>query len=92
MNSPNIRLFLSILYFLQSNHTTLNSDKIFMIFDCCIHIMIHRRYMDPKCVLALIFATAFEITSFAKLKTNKFSIYGTSICENVVIIKIYHKP
>ena len=48
--------------------------------------------MDPKCVLALIFATAFEITNFAKLKTNKFSIYGTSICENVVIIKIYHKP
>ena len=68
MNSPNIRLFLSTLYFLRSNHTTLNSDKIFMIFDCCMHNMIHRRYMDPKCVLALIFATAFEITNFAKLK------------------------
>ena len=74
MNSPNIRLFLSILYFLRSNHTTLNSDKIFMIFDCCMHNMIHRRYMDPKCVLALIFATAFvnEITNFAKLKIINF--------------------
>ena len=29
---------------------------------------IDRRYMDPKCVLALMFANVLKITKFAKLK------------------------
>ena len=37
-----------------------------------------RRCMEQKCVLALIFANAYPITKFTKLKdpSNKFPLYG----------------
>ena len=52
------------------NNRILISKEIFMIFDYCVH---NRRYiedmnMDPKCVLALIFVSVFEIVNFTKLK------------------------
>ena len=55
------------------NHMILLSEEILVVFDYCIH---NRRCIEDniwiqKCVLALIFANAFEITkhkNFTKLK------------------------
>ena len=52
------------------NHMILLSEEIFVVLDYCIH---NRRCIEDniwiqKCVLALIFANAFEITNFTKLK------------------------
>ena len=44
------------------------SEEIFAIFDNCVY---NRRYtedIDPKCVLALIFANALKITKLVKLR------------------------
>ena len=52
------------------NHMILLSEEIFTIFDYRIHSRryIARRYVDPKCMLALIFANAFEIGKLTELK------------------------
>ena len=51
---------------------------------------IHRRYMNPKSVLALILVNACEIVKFAKLKTgNEFPLYGMLLynwCNSVIMI------
>ena len=52
------------------NHMILLSEEILVVLDYCIH---NRRCIEDniwiqKCVLALIFANAFEITNFTKLK------------------------
>ena len=62
------------------NLVVLLSEIIFANFDYRIH---NRRYMEDiwiqKCVSALIFGNAFEITKFTKKlkKSNKFLLHGT---------------
>ena len=56
------------------------SEEILVISDICVHnrIKICRKCMDPKYVLALILANAFEIIKFEKLKDiiAEFLVYG----------------
>ena len=51
----------------ESHNYTLR--RVFTIFDYCIH---NRRYIEDiwvqKCVLALIFANAFKVANFAKVR------------------------
>ena len=59
-----------------ANHKILLSEEMFVVFKYCIHI----RYMDPKCVLALLFANPFKIEKLRFVVNFCYLIFIVVLC------------